>query len=200
MHQPLVIKIITLLLVFNFISCATNAQIEPKNKDVYKIINNELNYLASHIEMEKVFLEKRLTNHLLGDLEDLKFQKEDYQYHYLTTFFSLPKKEFEYLFNEDQINQYKKQFIGEIIIDSSKLENKKIIIIDLKNTTNKLSYYNDKGLIVLSYPVFTKNKKYSLIKYYIGDYHRNSGKEGFTIYKKENNKWILYRRIGLGIG
>jgi hypothetical protein len=196
---PLVIKIVTLLFVFNFISCATKVQIEPKNKSIYKIINKELNYLTSYIEMEKVFLEKRLTNNLLSDLEDLKFHKEDYQYHFLTTFFSLPKDEFEYLFNEDQINQYKKQFIGERIIESSKIENKNLLICD----TEKLKYSGDinnvKTYITLSYPVFSKNNEYALIKYSLGN-TIGDGNSSIAIYKKENNKWKLYRRVGLGIG
>ena len=200
MHQPLAIKIIAFFFVFSFMSCASKAQIEHKVKDDYKIINNALNDLAPNIKEEKVFLDKRLTNHLLGELDNLKFHKEYYQYHFLSTFYSLPKKEFEYLFSESQISYYKKQFIGEKVIDSSKLENKKLTIIDLENNTNNLSYYNDKGLIALSYPVFTKDKKYSLIKYYIGDFHRNAGIEGIALYKKENNKWILYRKIVLGIG
>lgn len=200
MHQLLVIKIIALFFVFSFISCASKVQFEHENKDVYKIINNELNYLASPTEAGKIFLEKRLTDNLLGELDNLKFHEESYQYHFLSTFYSLPKEEFEYLFNESQINYYKKQFTGENIIDSSKLENKKFTIIDLINNTNKLSYYNDKGLIVLSYPVFTKDKNYSLIRYYIGDYHRNSGNEGLAIYKKVKSKWVLYIRIGLGMG
>lgn len=199
-HLLISIKLFTLFLLFNFISCATKTHIEYKNRDVYEIINNELNELSPKTEDGKVFFEKCLTNHILGELDNLKFDGEYYQYHFLTTFYSLPKEEFEYLFNENQINYYKKQFPGEKIIDSSKLENKKLKIIDLENRKNNLSYYNDKGLIVLSYPVFTKNKKYSLIKYYTGDYHRNAGIEGIAIYKKENNKWILYRKIGLGIG
>lgn len=196
-HHLISIKLFTLFLMFNFISCATKTQIEYKNRDVYEIINNELNDLAPNMKERKVFLDKRLTNHLLGELDNLKFHKEFYQYHFLTTFYSLPKEEFEYLFNETQINYYKKQLMGEKFIDSSKLENKKLAIIDLENNTNNLSYYNDKGLIVISYPIFTKDKKYSLIRYYIGDYHRNAGIEGISLFKKENNKWILYRKIGL---
>lgn len=200
MHQLLVIKIIVLFFGFNFTSCASKAQFELKNKEIYEIINFELNDLAPKTEKGKVFLEKRLTNHLLGELDNLKFHEEYFQYHFLTTFYSLPKEEFEYLFSESQINFYKKQFPSEKIIDPSKLESKKLIIIDLENSSSNLRNYNDKGLIVLSYPVFTKDKKYSLIKYYTGDYQRNSGIEGIAIYKKENNKWILYRKIGLGIG
>ena len=56
-----------------------------------------------------------------------------------------------------------------------------------------------KTLITLSYPVFTKNNKYALIKYSIGD-AIGGGNSSIAIYKKENNKWILFKRISLGLG
>lgn len=199
MRQLLVIKIIVLFFGFSFTSCASKAQIEHKHKDVYKIINNELNNLGPKVYTDKVFLAKQLKNHFFEDLNDFKFNEEYYEYHFLITSYSFTKEEFEYLFNEEQINHYKKQFTGEKFIDSSKIENKNLIIIDIENEKNKGGFYSDKGLIILSQPVFTKNKEYALISYYSGGYFRNYGNSGIAIYKKENNKWMLFRRIGLGI-
>ena len=183
-----------------FVSCATKTRVNHKNEDAYNIINNELSFLTTSIEEGKVFLEKRFTDYLLWDFEDLEFTNDNYEYHFLTTFYSLSKEEFENIFNEVQINQYKKQVKRVKFIDSSKLSFENLTIINLEVKTHRVDFYNNKSLIVLSYPVFTKDKKYSLIRHYLGDFHRNSGNEVLSIYKKVNEKWVIFKRISLGIG
>jgi hypothetical protein len=202
-HQKenLVIKMIAFFLIFNLSSCATKTLIEQKKDAVYTIINKELKVISPNLKKGEVFLEKKLKNDLPMCLDsfDFKFPEEDYEYHVLITFYSLSKEEFQYIFNEEQINYYKEQFKGIALIDSSKIENKNLTITD----TEKLKYKGDtndiKILITLTYPVFTKNNKYALIKYSLGN-TIGDGNSSIAIYKRENNKWILFRRIGLGIG
>lgn len=199
-QQYHVTKII-LFLFFTFVSCGTKEVVKNKifNADVYEIINNELNDFIPKVKMEQVFLEKQFQNNIIENINELKFDENNYEYHFLTTFYSLEKEEFKYIFNENQISFYKNQLNNRKEIDPSKIISSKVKIIDsIKNGDDASSYF-ETGLIIFSIPVFSENNKYAIINYYYGDYFRNGGNEGITVYKKINDNWFLYKRISLGI-
>lgn len=196
--ESLVIRVVFFFLVCSFIACGGSRKV-TSNDDGYKLINKELGNLGLKGNVSNIFLSKKLSTSLLDYFSDLEFSEKYYEYHFLYTFYSLSKKEFKTLFNEKQIENYKKQIriYNRKYIDSSKVKNKKLKII---NNDNKTGFYNDKGLVVVSYPVFTKEGGYAVMSYYIGDYILNSGSSGIAIYKKENKKWVLFRRILMGMG
>ena len=191
----LVIKNIIFFLIIGFVSCGTKLKQEKKVSEDYTIINKEISAQVNNPKEGMVLLAKKCNNNLFELLESLKFQEENYEFHFLTTQYELSKVDFKKLFGENQINYYESQFYKEKYVEYSKLEEKNISLTDLSNRSADLSTYNNKALIILSYPIYTESKEYSIIGFYSGNYHRDTGDTGIVIYKKENNKWTEFKRI-----
>ncbi len=127
-------KIFVLMLFLGFTSCASKVKTTDEDKEIYEIINSELKLLYPKSNGETVFLKQELRNKIT-DLDDLAFD-EGYEFHYLTTFYSLSKEEFQYLFNKKQMEDYKKQLKVKRLILPSKIELKNVTVVDSMELNN----------------------------------------------------------------
>jgi hypothetical protein len=194
MNQNYIISLFTLF----FVSCSSSKNIETlKKRDYKEIINKQINFLVKG-NFKKVNIEVNLSEHFWEFMDDLKYDEKNYRYSFLHNTYSLSKEELKTLFNEEQINYYKKQSTLKESISKEILDNKRINIIEIDKVSVSALNYNE-SLLILSKPFFSINKEYCLIGYYNGNLGRDMGESGFTIYKKENEKWILYKNIPMGI-
>lgn len=169
------------LIFLVFSSCSVQNFNKQLKEDSYQVINQEINYLMNSGRYKSFLLERKLNNFAAAlSIDRLEFSESE-------------KSEIVFLKNKiyiDEIINYQKLDIANEsnikIIDSKKKDQNFVI-----NTTKKL--------IVLSKPIFSENKKYAMIRHYFGNI-LGGGNEVVTIYIKENNKWIVYNRILLGIG
>ena len=124
----------------------------------------------------------------------IKYNEDLYQYNFLYATYSLPKEELKTLFNKEQLQLYKKQYSLNEVIDYKMIANKNLTIVNSYKNLRGINY-----IIILSKPFLSKDKKYCLIGYDTGSSGGHSGESGFTIYKKVNGKWVLYKNILMGI-
>lgn len=131
-------------------------------------------------------------------MEFLK-EKTNIEYHSANSM-ELSKSEWQMLFNKKEISHLLSQFSNPACeIDDVKLP-EKFVISNPKEEKEKINgngllsakYYN-KTRLFLSHPVILSNKKYALIAYSAGMI--NSGQSGIHLYKKENGKWVFYKRL-----
>lgn len=168
---------------------------------LYEIINSEVDYFKS--QKGEFYLEKSVNSKLVSThFENLLFDKKHYEFHRLITSYSFTKEEFQYFFSKNQIKYYKTQFVLNENFNFSKVKN--AIPIDIanegmyqKNKENPL-FIEKKQRIVLSKPFFTKDNKYAIIGWSINLHCLVC--RSISIYKKEGDKWVVYKRLLLGIG
>lgn len=177
-HQYLVISLLFLL---GFSSCGVQKINRQLKKDSYQVINQELNYLMDSERYNDFLLARKLNNHAAElNIDRLEFSE-------------LEKSKIVFSENKIYIEEdiEKKQLD---ILNDSNLE-----IIDLEKKPQNYVLNSTKELIILSKPFFSESKKYAVITNYFGNI-LGGGTTSVTIYKKENNRWIVYRRILLMIG
>jgi len=173
------------LFLLSLNSCGTKNLEVTINDDFYKIINHEVNYLMANAlpwSYKEFLLEKQLNNSAI-EISSNRLKING--------------------FNQEEILFLKNQLYENNIIQNKKLDiinETHLKVIDLKNEIQDPVLNSTKGLIILSNPIFTENGEYAIIRHYFGDYLRDDGNDIVTIYKKENNQWIVYKRILLGIG
>ncbi len=178
-HQHLVISLIFLL---GFSSCSVQKFNKQLKEDSYQIINQEINYLMNSGHYKDFLLERKLNNSAAGlSIDRLEFSE-------------LEKSKIIFSKNKiyiEEVIEYKQL---DIVNDSN------IEIIDSEKKNQNYVLNSTKKLIVLSKPIFSESKKYAMITNYFGNVLKDGGTASVTIYKKENNKWVVYKRILLGMG
>ena len=205
MH-PVIKPIAYLLILINSFSCATAQKLENDNESLKEIIRLELDSLSKLARKEKVFLSSEYNNYAFEEfINELKFDEQNYKSHILTRQFSLERDEFYNLFNINQISNYKKQLNSDLkrdsvisSVDIEMFDYSKEKYDELNNNKNLKENFG-KFIITLSQPVMTEDTKYGLIYYYHGNYRMDNGIGGISIYKKENDKWKIYKRLMLSI-
>lgn len=206
MHLVIKQSLIYLLILVNSLSCATAQKLESDNEYYREIIRQELVSLSKLAKKEKVFLSSKNNNAAFEELiNEQKFDEKSYKSHILTRQYSLEKKEFQNLFNNNQINNYKNQLNEDLklkhLINSSDIkffdyENEKN---DEKNNNKSLKENFGKFIITLSQPVITEDTKYGLIYYHYSNYRMDNGIGGISIYKRLHDEWKIHKRLTLSI-
>ena len=198
--QNPVIKLYLVIVILFVVSCSKSLTSlkNKKEKDFKEIINKQINFLGSNLKNKQINIEVNLGNTFYDFIDDIKYDEKSYEYNLLYTQYSLSKENLNILFNEGQIIDYKKQSIIKKVINHGMVNNVNVKIIDSNKIPISVVNYNN-SLLVLSKPFFTIKKEYAIIGYYLGNLGRDSGESGFTIYKKESEKWVLYKNILMGI-
>lgn len=181
----LVIKVLVLIVLIY--SCSTRKQ--KFSNEINELINQELSRNISLIGNQKTYLEFNQDSYISEFLMDTQNNLQNSS----TLENRIGKEIFELIFNLEQFNYLIQQTQDSYNYDKLKFKRNIIYLsennIEDEDVMHTLSRVN----IFLSKPIFTKNKKFSLIAFSNGVKGEMQG--GISIYKKDADNWKFVTTI-----
>ena len=194
---PVIRALIAIIVIFSLFSCATLGK-PVLSEDPYKIINIALSEIQTANPENKIYIDTSTNNALF--IEELNsallVNRENQAFHFLNNF--LPEDELLAIFGSDQIRFMTKQLNAPFVLNVEKINIRNVFKYQepLKKANEEKTVTEEitKIFYRFSKPVFTLNAQYSIIlisKRYSGHW--------IEIHQKQDEKWIPYKKIGLGI-
>lgn len=181
-------KILFLLLAF---SCSSMNDKLIK-EDSLAIIKQEINRYENYYSKDKISLKLKSTDFLISFIIENSHDNTLYSSNIKN---KIGQKLYKQIFNPKKIEFYKKQKNNNLPLSEIKLPKRIVLVNNSKdsiqvNDLQRILGYS-KVYLYLSNPIYTEDGSYCLISSSIGTHNETSGY--INLYKKENNKWVLFK-------